>query len=90
MTSVEAISVIGPPAPGPEREASLREQLSRLERALADLDEGPREAIVLFHIEEMSYRDIAAALEVPIGTVMTWLHRGRARLKKALEGGPFA
>jgi transposase len=32
----------------------------------------------------MSYRDIAAALEVPIGTVMTWLHRGRARLKKAL------
>jgi RNA polymerase sigma-70 factor (ECF subfamily) len=38
----------------------------------------------------MSYRDIAAALEVPIGTVMTWLHRGRARLKKALEGGPFA
>ena len=90
MTSVEAISVIGPPAPGPEREASLREQLSRLDRALADLDEGPREAIVLFHIEEMSYRDIAAALEVPIGTVMTWLHRGRARLKQVLEGGPFA
>jgi RNA polymerase sigma-70 factor, ECF subfamily len=89
-TSVETIQVTGPSAPGPEREASLREQLSRLDRALADLDEGPREAIVLFHIEEMSYRDIAAALEVPIGTVMTWLHRGRARLKKALEGGPFA
>jgi RNA polymerase sigma-70 factor (ECF subfamily) len=33
----------------------------------------------------MSYRDIAAALEVPIGTVMTWLHRGRAQLKRALE-----
>jgi len=42
-------------------------------------------AIVLFHIEEMSYRDIAAALEVPMGTVMTWLHRGRAQLKRALE-----
>jgi RNA polymerase sigma-70 factor, ECF subfamily len=89
MTSVE-VPVTGPPAPGPEGEASLREQLSRLDRALADLDEGPREAIVLFHIEEMSYRDIAAALEVPIGTVMTWLHRGRARLKRALEGTPFA
>jgi RNA polymerase sigma-70 factor, ECF subfamily len=77
--------IVVDPAPGPEREASLREQLSRLERALAGLDEGPREAIVLFHVEELSYRDIAAALEVPIGTVMTWLHRGRAQLKRALE-----
>jgi len=90
MTSVETMPLTGPVAPGPEGEASLREQLSRLDRALAELDEGPREAIILFHIEEMSYRDIAAALEVPMGTVMTWLHRGRARLKRALEGAPFA
>ncbi|PYN51779.1 MAG: RNA polymerase subunit sigma-24 [Candidatus Rokuibacteriota bacterium] len=91
MTSrVETMPVTSPPPRGPEGEASLREQLSRLDRALADLDEGPREAIVLFHIEEMSYRDIAAALEVPMGTVMTWLHRGRARLRTALEGAPFA
>jgi len=90
MTSVETMPLHGPPAPGPEGEASLREQLSRLDRALAGLDEGPREAVILFHIEEMSYRDIAAALEVPMGTVMTWLHRGRARLKKAVENGPFA
>ena len=33
----------------------------------------------------MSYRDIAAALDVPMGTVMTWLHRGRAQLKRAAE-----
>jgi len=78
------------PMPSPDGEASVREQFARLDRALADLDEGPREAIVLFHIEEMSYRDIAAALEVPMGTVMTWLHRGRARLKSALEGAPHA
>ena len=85
MARVETLPVTGPSAPGPEGEASLREQLSRLERALDDLDEGPRVAIVLFHIEEMSYRDIATALEVPMGTVMTWLHRGRAQLKRALE-----
>jgi RNA polymerase sigma-70 factor (ECF subfamily) len=87
---VETMPVSAPPTPGPEHEASLREQLSRLDRALADLSEGPREAIILFHIEEMSYRDIAAALEVPMGTVMTWLHRGRAQLKRALEGVPTA
>jgi len=90
MARTETTLVSSPPAPGPEGEASIREQLSRLDRALADLDEGPREAIVLFHIEDMSYRDIAAALEVPMGTVMTWLHRGRAQLKRALEGAPIA
>lgn len=78
-----------PPVPNPEGEASLREQLGRLERALDELDEGPREAIILFHIEGMSYRDIAAALEVPLGTVMTWLHRGRAKLKRAVEDAPI-
>jgi RNA polymerase sigma-70 factor (ECF subfamily) len=73
------------PLPSPERQASVKEQVSRLEQALADLDEGPREAIVLFHVEELSYRDIAAALDVPVGTVMTWLHRGRAELRKTFE-----
>lgn len=88
MASVEPMTISDPPAPGPEGEAALREQLGRLERALDGLDEGPREAIVLFHMEGMSYRDIAAALEVPMGTVMTWLHRGRAQLKKVLEEAP--
>src|SRR5262249_37194542 len=81
---------VNDPSPSPEGEASIREQLTRLDRALADLGEGPREAVILFHIEEMSYRDIAAALEAPMGTVMTWLHRGRAQLKKALDGEPHA
>jgi RNA polymerase sigma-70 factor (ECF subfamily) len=85
MPHAEGIPVIVDPAPGPERAVLLKEELSRLERALADLDEGPREAMFLFHLEEMSYRDIAAALEVPMGTVMTWLHRGRARLRETLE-----
>jgi RNA polymerase sigma-70 factor (ECF subfamily) len=89
-TRVETMPVSDQLTPSPEDEASFREQLSRLDRALADLGEGPREAIILFHIEEMSYRDIAAALEVPMGTVMTWLHRGRAQLKRALESAPIA
>lgn len=72
MARVETMPNSGAPTPGPEGEASRREQLRRLERALDDLDEGPREAIVLFHIEEMSYRDIAAALEVPMGTVIAY------------------
>jgi len=89
MARAEAMPELVQPAPSPEREASLRDELSRLERALAGLGEGPREALVLFHTEAMSYRDIAAALEVPMGTVMTWLHRGRAQLKRALDEAPI-
>src|SRR5262245_15720378 len=87
---LEAIRVSDQRAASPEREASAREQLSRLDRALHELGEGPREAIILFHIEEMSYRDTAAALKVPMGTVMTWLHRGRAQLKRLLDEAPIA
>jgi len=86
---LETLPVRDETSPSPEREASAREELSRLDRALDELGEGPREAVILFHIEEMSYRDIAAALEAPMGTVMTWLHRGRAQLKKALEHEPI-
>lgn len=85
MARIETMPVSDPPAPSPEIQAAQREQLENLEHALDDLDEGPKEAIVLFHVEGMSYRDIAAALEVPMGTVMTWLHRGRAQLRNALQ-----
>ncbi len=87
---LETLAVSDPPPQGPEGEASVREQIARLDRALTELGEGPREAVILFHVQEMSYRDIAAALEVPMGTVMTWLHRGRAHLKKALDGEAIA
>lgn len=72
----------------PESTAATREELGRLQAALTDLPEGQREAIVRYHIDGMSYQDIAASLEVPVGTIMTWLHRGRARLRTLVtEGG---
>lgn len=67
-----------------EQTASTREQLRRLQAALIELPEGQREALVLFHLEGMPYKDIASVLDVPVGTVMTWLHRGRARLQAML------
>jgi len=90
MTRVDVTPLAPLLAAGPDREAAAREELARLDVALAELDEGPREAVMLFHIEALSYRDIAAALEVPIGTVMTWLHRGRAQLKRAVEQWPLS
>lgn len=72
-------------APDVERVALARIESRRLAAALETLPEGMRLAVVLFHVHDSSYEEIATALEVPIGTVMTWLHRGRKRLRAALE-----
>jgi RNA polymerase sigma-70 factor, ECF subfamily len=43
-----------------------------------------QEVIVLCDVEELSYREAAEALAIPVGTVMSRLHRGRAQLRTAL------
>jgi RNA polymerase sigma-70 factor (ECF subfamily) len=61
-----------------------RELAITLERAVSALPPNYREVVHLFHVEHLSYKEIAATLDVPIGTVMTWLHRARSKLKDAL------
>ncbi len=61
-----------------------RELAGALERAVSALPTPYREVVHLFHVEHLSYKEIAATLDVPIGTVMTWLHRARSKLKDAL------
>ena len=71
--------------PAADDAASNRQQLQRLQVAMAKLPEGSREALALFHFEELSYQEIATAMEVPMGTVMTWIHRGREELRVTLR-----
>lgn len=71
--------------PDPERTAMAREGADGVARALLGLPEDMRAALVMFHMHDATYEEIAHALNVPLGTVMTWLHRGRARLRDALE-----
>jgi RNA polymerase sigma-70 factor (ECF subfamily) len=71
--------------PGPERVALARIESERLAQALETLPEPMRLAVVLYHVHESTYEEIAQTLDVPLGTVMTWLHRGRRRLRAALE-----
>jgi len=57
------------------------------EEVLAALDRLPRDfqiPIVLADVEELSYREIADVMEIPIGTVMSRLHRGRKLLRAEL------
>lgn len=57
-----------------------------LKRALDELPPAFRVLVQMVDVEEMSYQEAADALEIPIGTVMSRLHRARNRLRKALAG----
>jgi RNA polymerase sigma-70 factor (ECF subfamily) len=78
-----------------ENEAARRVEASahgaHLARALAAMRPRERDALLLYALADLSYDEIASALEVPIGTVRTWLHRARetARRELAAEPEPF-
>jgi RNA polymerase sigma-70 factor, ECF subfamily len=72
-----------PPAVAP---AEARLDLPAISRALGELDEGPRRAIMHAYLDGMSYEEIGVALGIPIGTAKTWVSRGIARLRRSLDG----
>lgn len=61
-------------------EQSAQHLAEEVSLALAQLREDYREAFVLFHEHQLSYEQIAEAMEVPLGTVKTWVHRARRGL----------
>lgn len=61
---------------------------ARIAQHLKELPMKFREALVLREIEDLSYREIADVLQVPVGTVMSRLARGRALLQQALRAKP--
>jgi RNA polymerase sigma-70 factor (ECF subfamily) len=73
------------PAAAPPQDA-LASGREDLERALRELPEAFRAAVVLRDIQELTYAEIAEALGVPVGTVMSRIHRGRTLLREALAG----
>jgi RNA polymerase sigma-70 factor, ECF subfamily len=84
--SVQTVELEGEgPGTAPPQDALARGQ-EDVARALAELPECFRGAVVLRDIQEFSYEEISEILDVPIGTVMSRIHRGRALLRKALVG----
>jgi RNA polymerase sigma factor (sigma-70 family) len=57
---------------------------ARLARALAAMRPRERDALLLYALADLSYEEIAFALEVPVGTVRTWLHRARQVARREL------
>ena len=58
--------------------------------ALRGIPEPYQDIILLCDVEEMTYKEIASALAIPLGTVMSRLHRGRSLLRQQLAGTSVA
>jgi RNA polymerase sigma-70 factor (ECF subfamily) len=66
-------------------ELEAREMGASIEQAIASLRPEYRSCIMLRHVEGRSYEEIAATLDLPLGTVKTYIHRARHELREALE-----
>ena len=70
----------------PEQETLAHEREQQLREALLGLRRSYRQAVSLRYVEGFSYEEIAATLQINIGTVKSRLSRGRLELRKKLEG----
>jgi len=73
------------PEAGPEERLARRQLQRRIWRALQELTPAHREILVLRDYQDLSYNEIAAVLEIPVGTVMSRLHAARRALRRVLE-----
>lgn len=75
-----------PLAVSPEDAAARSELLRALDEAIDELRPEYKAAVVLRHQEDLDYGEIARVLDVPVGTVKTYLHRARRELATRLAG----
>jgi RNA polymerase sigma-70 factor (ECF subfamily) len=70
----------------PDRYVEARELGGRIEEAIGQLRPEYRTAVLLRHVEGHTYEEIAEIMDLPLGTVKTYLHRARGELKGLLSG----
>jgi len=73
------------PERSPEQHHLMSEEKGKIGEALSSLPGPERTALILRHMEDRSYSEIAKLMEAPEGSVKTWIFRGRRMFKKKLE-----
>jgi RNA polymerase sigma factor (sigma-70 family) len=69
---------------GPDELAELADLAARVRAAIAELADGQREAVLLFYLQGLSHREVAAELRISVGAVKSRLHQARAALAPRL------
>jgi RNA polymerase sigma-70 factor (ECF subfamily) len=72
------------PARGPQDRAELSGEARALAHCMTTLEGRQRQAIGMAYFHELSHSEVAQQLELPIGTVKTWIRRGLEKLKNCL------
>jgi RNA polymerase sigma-70 factor (ECF subfamily) len=75
-------------AASPYDEMLRGEQRDGVVSAISSLPDHQRAIIVMYHIEDLSYEEIAAAMDLPVGTVKSRLNRARLSLREVLAASP--
>jgi RNA polymerase sigma-70 factor (ECF subfamily) len=73
------------PQPSPLDEAEASDFQEHLNQALDQVDEPYRSVVTLREVQNLKYKEIAEALDMPINTVKVYIHRGRKKLREQLE-----
>jgi RNA polymerase sigma-70 factor (ECF subfamily) len=81
----EKVLAVAACPPATEQEIARKQLFELVNRCLEDVSPPERAVFLLYHQEERSYEEIAAILEIPIGTVRTHLHRGRQKIKAMIH-----
>ena len=84
VTALEDLGPVESDPPAPEVDVVTGMDAGLAVETLQEVDEIYRAPLTLFYMEELSYREIAETLAVPIGTVMSRLSRGKAQLRAAM------
>ena len=84
MLTPDETALAADQGPGIERQLVNAELAAALQAAIADLPPAYRLLITLRHLEGLSYDEIAAATDMPLGTVKTGIFRARRQLREAL------
>jgi RNA polymerase sigma factor (sigma-70 family) len=72
-------------APSPFERFAKAQEHEKIRKAMNELPEGQRKALTMFHLDGLGYQEIAGKLDVPLGTVATWVTRGRKAVALALR-----
>jgi RNA polymerase sigma-70 factor (ECF subfamily) len=84
LTAIEDLAPGDQEFPAAETDPLAKLDSQMVMQALQEVDAIFRAPLTLFYLQELSYQEIADSLEIPIGTVMSRLSRGKAELRAAL------
>jgi RNA polymerase sigma factor (sigma-70 family) len=85
LPGIESVDELPGACAHPDRVAEQRDVAARLQMEIERLPLPYRTILTLFHIEQMSYAEIGTIMDLPEGTVKSYLYRARSHLKKRLE-----